>query len=587
MFGLLYNFYQFCKKKAERKITLAVLGLDNAGKTTLLNSIQGEGDKDTTPTFGFNSTSVQEGKYKIEVFDLGGGKSIRSVWKKYLAEVHAIVYVVDAADSQRFEESKKTLVEVLESQYMRDKPIVVFANKQDLPTAATAAEIVKSLGLASCKNSYNVFACTAKVPAGQPVDARLREGLRWLIGSVDREFSRLDPRVQAEAEEVRQEEARKKKEREERLRRQREERLRQQKEEEERAREIERENALHDGQAPVVLGTAPAQGAEGHGEGPEQAAGGQGPGGLAGALHPGLAMGLPHTIESPGKLPMPAAYPKLLNQQLSDLRAAANDQARTGSDGGAAAADGHHTVTYLAALQPQGSSSQALPMQELSPPRTSAARPSSASTNLAAAAPPGLPPRLPGLPPLGAAPASLPHAAAASGGSGGGASGVGLASLPRPHSRQELAAGPGPGWLPAAGALSGPGSGPGSRGSSARSSRRSGAGEEHGEGAGEGAWTSKHGEGAGGLQPSHSQGSLPRNSSGHGMVPGGYGSGGGAGDVQDERGKTSLRSRLGSPSSGGVAAAPGPGAGGSTSDGGHRGSFSLVQHNRVVPVAPD
>ncbi|KAG2449901.1 hypothetical protein HYH02_000007 [Chlamydomonas schloesseri] len=367
MFGLLVNLYKFCKKKTERKITIALLGLDNAGKTTLLNSIQGEVDKDTTPTFGFNSTTLNEGKYKIEVFDLGGGKNIRGVWKKYLAEVHAIVYVVDAADPGRFEESKTTMTEVLENQFMRDKPICIFANKQDLPTAAPAAEVVKGLGLATCRNSHNVFPCTAKTPAGQEVDHRLRDGLKWLVGTVDREFGRLDPRVQAEAEEVRQEEARKKKEREERLRKQREERLRQQKEEEERAREIEKENELHDGKAPSLLaagsGIAGATAAGVNGVMVEQQQELRPPGQQqdvtpeALGLHNGLALGLPHTIESPGKFPPPPRRP-LEVHPASDLRPTAPDQgvlsASVGGGPGGAAAPANPSVSALVSSSQNG-----------------------------------------------------------------------------------------------------------------------------------------------------------------------------------------------------------------------------------------
>jgi small GTP-binding protein len=267
MFGLLHNLYKYYRKKTERKITIALLGLDNAGKTTILNTLQGELDRDTTPTFGFNSSTLNEGKYKLEVFDLGGGKSIRSVWKRYLAEVHAVVYVVDAADASRFKEAQDAMTDVLGSQYMGSKPVLVLANKQDLPAAAPAASVVEGLGLATCRNVYNVFGCTAKTPAGQAADPRVREGLRWLVGSVDKVFAKLGPRVQAEGEAERQEEARKKKEREERLRKQREERLRQQKEEEERAREVERANELHEGPPLLVPpgvgpGPEPAQ----HGE---------------------------------------------------------------------------------------------------------------------------------------------------------------------------------------------------------------------------------------------------------------------------------------------------------------------------------
>lgn len=256
MFGLLHNLYKYCKAKAERKLTLALLGVDNAGKTTLLNTALGELDKETTPTFGFNSSTMKEGKYTIQVFDLGGGKNIRSVWKKYLAEVHAVVYVVDAADTARFEEARQALHEALSSPYMADKPLLVFANKQDLPAAVPAAGVVDGLGLAAtARNSYNVFGCTAYTPQGQAVDPRIHEGLRWLTSCLDRDYARLDARVQCDAEEVRAGDALKKKEREERLRKQREERLRlQQQQQQQEDSPAEKENVLNDGKVPAVLG---------------------------------------------------------------------------------------------------------------------------------------------------------------------------------------------------------------------------------------------------------------------------------------------------------------------------------------------
>ena len=65
MFNLLANLYHYVKKHSERKLTLVVLGLDNAGKTTCINTIRGEIDKEVTPTFGFNASTTEEGKYKV------------------------------------------------------------------------------------------------------------------------------------------------------------------------------------------------------------------------------------------------------------------------------------------------------------------------------------------------------------------------------------------------------------------------------------------------------------------------------------------------------------------------------------------
>lgn len=287
MFGLLHNLYVYLKKKSERKITLVLLGIDNAGKSTLSHTLQGELDKETSPTFGFNSATVVQGKYKIELFDLGGGKNIRSVWKKYLAEVHGVVFIVDAADPQRFEEAKQALTDTLTSDYLKDKPLLIMANKQDLATAVSAPEVAKSLGLADIvHNRYNILPCTAKTPAGQPVDTRVGEGMKWLISSIDSIYNKLNPRVQQEAETVRAEEAARKKEREERMRKAREERLRKQKEEEERLQQQQQEqdqnagmqqnqNLLSDGKSDHAV-AAPA--------GPAAA-----------------GLGLPNAIESPGK----------------------------------------------------------------------------------------------------------------------------------------------------------------------------------------------------------------------------------------------------------------------------------------------
>lgn len=67
MFGLLHNLYVYLKQKSERKIVLVTLGLDNAGKTTIINTIQGLLDKEVSPTFGFNTHSLTEGKYKVRM----------------------------------------------------------------------------------------------------------------------------------------------------------------------------------------------------------------------------------------------------------------------------------------------------------------------------------------------------------------------------------------------------------------------------------------------------------------------------------------------------------------------------------------
>lgn len=80
----------FWGRKKSRKITVVLLGLDNAGKTTLMNTLKGDYGQSTTATFGFNRDVIQEGPHRLEVFDLGGGQRIRRIWRVYLAEVRPL-----------------------------------------------------------------------------------------------------------------------------------------------------------------------------------------------------------------------------------------------------------------------------------------------------------------------------------------------------------------------------------------------------------------------------------------------------------------------------------------------------------------
>lgn len=230
MFGLLTNLYRWAKKKSERRIALVLLGLDNAGKTSVFNALNGEADKDTTPSFGFTRSTLKEGKYTIDLYDLGGGKNIRRIWNTYLPEIHGAVYVVDASDAARFPESKQVLQTLLTDKNLHSKPILVLANKQDLPTASSAHEVASALGLHEClQNQYNIRPTCAKL---QPFEdsnlhRNIAESFKWLVDAVDTKYSTLAPRVLADAEAHRQEELQKKREREERARKMKEERLRQ------------------------------------------------------------------------------------------------------------------------------------------------------------------------------------------------------------------------------------------------------------------------------------------------------------------------------------------------------------------------
>eukprot|EP00163_Fabomonas_tropica_P031156 TRINITY_DN7310_c0_g1_i2.p1 TRINITY_DN7310_c0_g1~~TRINITY_DN7310_c0_g1_i2.p1 ORF type:complete len:131 (+),score=10.29 TRINITY_DN7310_c0_g1_i2:256-648(+) len=87
MFHLMKNLVNYLQKSGEKRITIVVIGVDNAGKTTLISSIKGEVPMDLGPTWGFQDETHKMGKYHLTFYDVGGGDSIRGIWASYFAEV--------------------------------------------------------------------------------------------------------------------------------------------------------------------------------------------------------------------------------------------------------------------------------------------------------------------------------------------------------------------------------------------------------------------------------------------------------------------------------------------------------------------
>eukprot|EP00741_Cyanophora_paradoxa_P017390 tig00020964_g16799.t1 len=177
MYGLAKNFYNWIKKKRERRINIILIGLDGAGKTTILKALKGEIAQFVAPTVGFNTEEVRNGNYVVKIFDVGGGPRIRSIWNSYYAEVHGAIYVVDSADVARLEDSKSALFNSLKEPLLAGKPILIFANKQDLPARLSPADVAVKMSLAEIKQSrYNIKACVALTKEGQQIDENVKLG---------------------------------------------------------------------------------------------------------------------------------------------------------------------------------------------------------------------------------------------------------------------------------------------------------------------------------------------------------------------------------------------------------------------------
>ncbi|XP_059410215.1 ADP-ribosylation factor-like protein 13B isoform X4 [Carassius carassius] len=252
MFNLMANCCNWLKRWREpaRKVTLVMVGLDNAGKTATVRGIQGESPLDVAPTVGFSKVDLKQGKFEVTIFDLGGGKRIRGIWKNYYSESYGVVFVVDSSDVQRIQETRDTMAEVLRHPRIAGKPVLVLANKQDQDGALAEADIIETLSLEKLVNENKCLCqiepCSAVLGYGKKVDKSIKNGLNWLLNNIAKDYEAISERVQRDTAEQKAQEEKDKKERAERVRRIREERDRQEREEAEREGRTLKEEDLDD-----------------------------------------------------------------------------------------------------------------------------------------------------------------------------------------------------------------------------------------------------------------------------------------------------------------------------------------------------
>ena len=115
-----------------QEFRILMIGLDNAGKTTLLYQMKVGEPVPTLPTVGFNVESVTYKNVTFNVWDVGGQDKIRALWKHYYHQASAVIYVIDAADKARIEEAGVELYQILEEPPLQSVPVLIFANKQGI-----------------------------------------------------------------------------------------------------------------------------------------------------------------------------------------------------------------------------------------------------------------------------------------------------------------------------------------------------------------------------------------------------------------------------------------------------------------------
>ncbi|ROL49397.1 ADP-ribosylation factor 1 [Anabarilius grahami] len=167
--GLFKNLF------GKKEMRILMVGLDAAGKTTILYKLKLGEIVTTIPTIGFNVETVEYKNISFTVWDVGGQDKIRPLWRHYFQNTQGLIFVVDSNDRERVNEAREELTRMLAEDELRDAVLLVFANKQDLPNAMNAAEITDKLGLHSLRHrNWYIQATCATSGDG------LYEGLDWL-----------------------------------------------------------------------------------------------------------------------------------------------------------------------------------------------------------------------------------------------------------------------------------------------------------------------------------------------------------------------------------------------------------------------
>jgi len=165
----------------KKQMRILMVGLDAAGKTTILYKLKLGEIVTTIPTIGFNVETVEYKNICFTVWDVGGQDKIRPLWRHYFQNTQGLIFVVDSNDRERVVEAERELHNMLNEDELRDAVVLVFANKQDLPNAMSAAELTEKLRLTSLHNrSWYIQATCATQGNG------LYEGLDWLSKELEK-----------------------------------------------------------------------------------------------------------------------------------------------------------------------------------------------------------------------------------------------------------------------------------------------------------------------------------------------------------------------------------------------------------------
>jgi len=159
------------------EMRVVTLGLDGAGKTTILFKLKQNEFVPTIPTIGFNVETLEFKNVKITLWDVGGQHKLRPLWKHYYLNTQAVIFVLDASNRERLGEAQSELVKLLSEKELKDASLLILANKQDAEAGAASIEEITDrfqLYKMCCGRSWHIQATSSATGHG------LQEGLEWL-----------------------------------------------------------------------------------------------------------------------------------------------------------------------------------------------------------------------------------------------------------------------------------------------------------------------------------------------------------------------------------------------------------------------
>jgi len=161
--------------KSRNNFKILILGMQNAGKTSVLYRLSLGQIIKTNPTIGANLEEFTYNNVKFQAWDLGGQESIRSIWDAYYMNTDAIIYVIDSKNEENLEESREQFHKVLKNQSLKNCIILFLANKQDLSGSKSVNQIIQDYQLDKIKEHiWHIQACSALKGEG------LITGIKWL-----------------------------------------------------------------------------------------------------------------------------------------------------------------------------------------------------------------------------------------------------------------------------------------------------------------------------------------------------------------------------------------------------------------------